>query len=158
MSERTLDELANDPAVARALQRIGHRTPHDPCPRCGEAPIAANSKHGFCQPCDTAQEERIKASRRRSYHRRKQIPTDPYGQHRTQPDDDGVLVGEEGWRLLTVTQTADKLGVARSTVYEMIRDGRLRSLKLGGKIRRIPADALMDLVDQAENQEPDDGQ
>jgi len=40
--------------------------------------------------------------------------------------------------LLTVPQTAERLGLGRSTVYEFIRSGELPSLRVG-RLRRITA-------------------
>ena len=39
---------------------------------------------------------------------------------------------------LTVAQFADAVGVCQNTVYNWIRDGRVRSAKVG-HLRRIPA-------------------
>lgn len=151
--DRSIDELVQDPAVARALHSLGTRLPNDPCPRCCRAPIDRASRHGFCQPCSTHQDERIKASRRRSYHRRKGLPTlNDTDRHETSQADE-VTVGEQGWRLLPVNEAAYLLGVTRRTVERWIADGTLRSLKLGGHTRRIPADAIVDLIDQAEADE-----
>jgi excisionase family DNA binding protein len=44
------------------------------------------------------------------------------------------------------------LGVGRTKVYELMRSGALRSVKIGG-LRRIPALALADFVAQLEAQE-----
>jgi excisionase family DNA binding protein len=44
-------------------------------------------------------------------------------------------------QLLTVNQAAARLAVGRVTVYELIRDGQLASLKIG-KARRIPERAV----------------
>jgi hypothetical protein len=69
----------SDPDVIEALRSIDQRRRRCglPCPRCMQAPISDHSKHGFCQPCTTAQDERIKASKRRSYHRGKANGDDP---------------------------------------------------------------------------------
>lgn len=162
MPDRTLDELASDPVIARALQRIGQRTPQDPCPRCGDASIAPNSPHGLCQPCSTAQEERIRASRRRSYHRRKQLPTlDDTGRRKLSSAgiDPEVLVGEQGFRLLTIKEAAEVLGVSSRTIWRWIGDGTIRSLLLPPPekrtryVRRVPSDAIVDLLEDAERRE-----
>ena len=47
--------------------------------------------------------------------------------------------------LLSPTEAAEHLSVGRSKVYELIRLGQLRSVKIGGS-RRIPRAALADLV------------
>jgi excisionase family DNA binding protein len=47
--------------------------------------------------------------------------------------------------LLTPTEAAIALGIGRSKVYELLRAGQLRSVRIG-TCRRIPADALNDLV------------
>jgi excisionase family DNA binding protein len=47
--------------------------------------------------------------------------------------------------LLSPTEAAAHLSVGRSKVYELMRLGQLRSVKIGG-CRRIPRAALADLV------------
>lgn len=47
--------------------------------------------------------------------------------------------------LLTAEEAADRLSVSRSTVYDLIRTGELRSVKIG-RARRVPASAIDDLV------------
>ncbi|MGH2670266.1 MAG: helix-turn-helix domain-containing protein [bacterium] len=47
--------------------------------------------------------------------------------------------------LFTPEEAAERLSVGRSKIYELIGDGRLRSVRLGGS-RRIPAVALVDFV------------
>ena len=47
--------------------------------------------------------------------------------------------------LLTVEEAADRLRLGRSTVYELIREGRLASISVG-RARRIPAEALAEFV------------
>lgn len=49
-------------------------------------------------------------------------------------------------RLLhTAQEAAEVLHVSRSKIYDLLRSGRLRSVKIGG-LRRIPSDALAALV------------
>jgi excisionase family DNA binding protein len=48
--------------------------------------------------------------------------------------------------LLTVKQAADLLGMGRSTVYELIDAGELRSVKRGAS-RRIPLKAIHEYID-----------
>lgn len=43
--------------------------------------------------------------------------------------------------LLTVVEAGQQLRLSRSRVYELIRDGKLRSVKVGGA-RRVPAAAV----------------
>ena len=43
--------------------------------------------------------------------------------------------------LLTPEETAQTLGVGRPKVHELLRSGRLRSVKIG-KSRRVPVDAV----------------
>ena len=43
--------------------------------------------------------------------------------------------------LITVEEAADQLGVGRSTMYGLIRDGEVESVQIG-RLRRVPADAL----------------
>lgn len=51
--------------------------------------------------------------------------------------------------LLTPEQAADALGLGRSRVYELMRDRRLRSVKVG-RSRRIPYTSLLDFVQHLE--------
>jgi len=47
--------------------------------------------------------------------------------------------------LLTPTEAAQALGIGRSKLYELLRAGAIRSVRIGS-CRRVPADALMDFV------------
>jgi excisionase family DNA binding protein len=47
--------------------------------------------------------------------------------------------------LLRPEEVADALAVGRTAVFELIRTGELRSVKIG-KSRRIPADAVVDYI------------
>jgi excisionase family DNA binding protein len=49
--------------------------------------------------------------------------------------------------LLTAQEAAQALGVSRTKIYDLMRSGRLRSVKIGGS-RRIPVDALAELVNE----------
>ena len=67
---------------------------------------------------------------------------------------DRVLTGEptEGAtdpgdrRLLSIAQAADALGVSRTTVWRLLRDGRLPFIELRKGSRRIPSEAITALV------------
>jgi len=43
--------------------------------------------------------------------------------------------------LLTVEEAAGWLSVGRTTVYELLKDGQINSVRIG-RLRRIPAEAL----------------
>jgi excisionase family DNA binding protein len=49
--------------------------------------------------------------------------------------------------LLTVDEAAQRLGVGRSTMYGLILDGAVESVRIG-RLRRVPADALPRYLDQ----------
>lgn len=49
-------------------------------------------------------------------------------------------------RLLTIQQTADALGISRTTTWRMLRDGRLPFVELRKGSRRIPSAAVTALV------------
>ena len=49
--------------------------------------------------------------------------------------------------LLTPTEAARALGIGRSKLYELMREGSIRSIRIG-TCRRIPAQALTALVDR----------
>lgn len=44
--------------------------------------------------------------------------------------------------LLTVEEAAGWLSVGRTTVYELLKDGQINSVRIG-RLRRIPAEALI---------------
>jgi len=48
----------------------------------------------------------------------------------------------------TTTEAAEALRVSRAHIYHLIERGQLRSVKFG-KSRRIPADALAELIEQS---------
>jgi excisionase family DNA binding protein len=47
--------------------------------------------------------------------------------------------------LLTPTEAAEALGIGRSKVYDLMRQGLLESVRIGG-CRRVPSTALSDLI------------
>lgn len=49
--------------------------------------------------------------------------------------------------LLTPEEAAEALSLGRTKVYELIREGALRSVRIG-KCRRVPAAALDEFVDR----------
>ncbi|WP_026124534.1 excisionase family DNA-binding protein [Nocardiopsis baichengensis] len=49
-------------------------------------------------------------------------------------------------KLLRVEEAAKLLGIGRTRAFELIKEGRLRSVKLG-KTRLVPAKALDELVE-----------
>jgi excisionase family DNA binding protein len=55
-----------------------------------------------------------------------------------------------GRLLLTVEEAADRLGVGRSTMYGLILDGAVESVRIG-RLRRVPVDALPRYLDQLRN-------
>lgn len=50
-------------------------------------------------------------------------------------------------QMLTVRQCADMLGVSRMTVYRLIHDGALRSVKIRESFR-VPESAVREYVDR----------
>lgn len=50
--------------------------------------------------------------------------------------------------LLTIDQAAERLNVTRGGIYSLLYRGELPSVKLGGRIRRIPADAVEALIER----------
>ena len=47
--------------------------------------------------------------------------------------------------MLTIQEAADMLAISRSTVYQLIGAGALAPVSIG-RLRRIPADELVDFV------------
>jgi excisionase family DNA binding protein len=54
---------------------------------------------------------------------------------------------ELGHLLLTVEQAAQRLGIGRSLMYELLAEGTIESVHVG-RLRRIPPDALTAFVTQ----------
>jgi excisionase family DNA binding protein len=74
---------------------------------------------------------------------------DRMNQHEGKPR----AVSEEQSRVIPVLMyrpedAAEALQISRDRVYELLRSGQLRSVKLG-KLRRIPVEALHEWVKQA---------
>ena len=51
--------------------------------------------------------------------------------------------------LLTAVEAAERLGISRTKVYELMAAGTLRSIHIG-RLRRVPADALRDFIEAME--------
>jgi excisionase family DNA binding protein len=49
---------------------------------------------------------------------------------------------ETGLDLLTVEEAARRLSIGRTTMYALLKDGQLDSVRIG-RLRRIPAEALI---------------
>jgi excisionase family DNA binding protein len=49
--------------------------------------------------------------------------------------------------VLTVEEAADRLGVGRTVMYALVRSGAVESVRIG-RLRRIPADALVTFLDE----------
>ena len=49
--------------------------------------------------------------------------------------------------LLTVEEAADRIGICRSNMFKLIRQGDVKSVKVG-RLRRVTPDALEDFVRQ----------
>ena len=47
--------------------------------------------------------------------------------------------------LLTVSEAAQRLGIGRSLLYELLADGQVESIHVG-RLRRIPIEALADFM------------
>ena len=66
---------------------------------------------------------------------------------------DAILSGEiEGAtdpgdrRLLSIAQAADALGVSRTTIWRLLRDGRLPCVELRPGSRRVPSQAVTEFA------------
>jgi excisionase family DNA binding protein len=49
--------------------------------------------------------------------------------------------------VLTVEQAAERLGVGRTVMYALVSSGAVESVRIG-RLRRVPADALVTFLDQ----------
>jgi len=57
----------------------------------------------------------------------------------TPPTDDTAVLDDA--RLLTVEEAARRLSLGRTTLYALLKDGQITSVRVG-RLRRIPAEAL----------------
>lgn len=57
-----------------------------------------------------------------------------------------------GLLLLRPEQAAAALSIGRTAVFELMRSGQLRSIRVGGR-RRIPASALAEFVQRLEEEQ-----
>ncbi|MGH3511182.1 MAG: helix-turn-helix domain-containing protein [Acidimicrobiales bacterium] len=55
--------------------------------------------------------------------------------------------------LLTVEEAADRLGIGRTLMYGLVKDGEVESVHIG-RLRRIPADALPRYLERLRNALP----
>ncbi len=58
--------------------------------------------------------------------------------------------------LLTVEEAADRLGIGRTLMYALVKDGDVESVHIG-RLRRIPAEALPAYLDKLRNSLPKTG-
>jgi excisionase family DNA binding protein len=73
------------------------------------------------------------------------VPT-PQRTSRFEPHDViDLTVRSDDRLLLTVEEAADRLGIGRSLMYELIGDGQVSSIRVG-RLRRVPLDALTEYV------------
>ena len=49
--------------------------------------------------------------------------------------------------VLTIDQAAERLGVGRTIMYALVTSGAVESVKIG-RLRRVPADALVTFLDE----------
>lgn len=71
--------------------------------------------------------------------RRSQCSRNPRGTRTNDYEWWGAVVQNQ--LLLTVEQAAEQLGVSRTTVYGLIKDGRIEAVRVG-RSRRVPNEAL----------------
>ena len=58
--------------------------------------------------------------------------------------------------LLTVSEAADRLGIGRSSAYDLVRTRQLPVMKVGGRIR-VPSNALLRWIEE-QTEYPDAGE
>ena len=73
-------------------------------------------------------------------------PTTRRGHGRAEPRDViDLTVRTDDRLLLTVEEAADRLGIGRSLMYQLIGCGQVASIRVG-RLRRIPQESLTDYV------------
>jgi excisionase family DNA binding protein len=58
--------------------------------------------------------------------------------------------------VLTVEQAAQRLGIGRTLMYSLVSSGAVESVTIG-RLRRIPADALVEYVNRLRSESGDEG-
>ena len=58
-----------------------------------------------------------------------------------------TTVGGERRLLLTIDESADRLGIGRSLMYQLVLSGAVESVKVG-RLRRIPEECLREHVER----------
>jgi excisionase family DNA binding protein len=55
-----------------------------------------------------------------------------------------LLLGQltDGAKFLRIPEAAARLGVGRTTLYRLIREGSIETVRVGAKARRVPVDSL----------------
>ena len=48
--------------------------------------------------------------------------------------------------LLTVEEASVRMSIGRTLMYSLVRSGAIRSVKVGGRLRRVPAEALTEYI------------
>lgn len=59
--------------------------------------------------------------------------------------------------LLTVEEAAERLGIRRTLMYSLVSSGAVRSVVVGRRLRRIPAEALHEYVRELSDEQNKDG-
>ena len=72
-------------------------------------------------------------------------PPAPVGQRTKLHDVIDLNVRSDHRLLLTVEEAADRLGIGRSLMYELLRDRQVTSVRIG-RLRRVPAESLIEFV------------
>jgi excisionase family DNA binding protein len=48
--------------------------------------------------------------------------------------------------LLTVEEASVRMSIGRTLMYSLVRSGAIRSVKVGDRLRRVPAEALTEYI------------
>jgi excisionase family DNA binding protein len=48
--------------------------------------------------------------------------------------------------LLTVEEASLRMNIGRTLMYSLVRSGAVRSVKVGGRLRRVPTEALTEYI------------
>ncbi len=48
--------------------------------------------------------------------------------------------------LLTVEEASIRMNIGRTLMYSLVRSGAVRSVKVGGRLRRVPTEALTEYI------------